>query len=30
MDLQCTIDGGDLWIGNGQSTVELTPSLRQG
>ena len=30
MDLQCTIDGGDLWLGNGQSTVELTPSLRQG
>ncbi len=29
MDLQCTIDGGDLWIGNGRTTVELAPSPRQ-
>ncbi|WP_295402540.1 YaeQ family protein [uncultured Thiocystis sp.] len=29
MDLQCTIDGGQVWIGNGQTTVELTPTVRQ-
>ncbi|MBK1716401.1 YaeQ family protein [Thiocystis violacea] len=30
MDLQCTIDGGQVWIGDGQRTVELNPTLRQG
>ncbi len=30
MDLQCTIDGGDVWIGNGRVTVELAPATRQG
>ncbi|MBK1724624.1 YaeQ family protein [Thiocystis violacea] len=29
MDLQCTLDGGQVWIGNGQSMVELTPTIRQ-
>ncbi|NEX22411.1 YaeQ family protein [Thiorhodococcus mannitoliphagus] len=29
MDLQCTLDGGQVWIGNDQSTVELTPTIRQ-
>ncbi len=29
MDLQCTLDGGQMWIGNGRATVELTPSVRQ-
>jgi uncharacterized protein YaeQ len=29
MDLQCTLDGGQVWIGNGRTTVELTPSIRQ-
>jgi uncharacterized protein YaeQ len=30
MDLQCTIADGTLWIGNGETTVELTPTVRQG
>jgi uncharacterized protein YaeQ len=30
MDLQCTIDGGQVWIGNGRATVEVTPAIRQG
>jgi uncharacterized protein YaeQ len=30
MDLQCSIDGGQVWIGNGNTTVELTPTLRLG
>ncbi|WP_093032751.1 YaeQ family protein [Thiocapsa roseopersicina] len=29
MDLQCTIDGGEVWIGNARETVALTPRLRQ-
>lgn len=29
MDLQCTLDGGQVWIGNGRLTVELTPAVRQ-
>lgn len=29
MDLQCTLDGGQVWIGDGSTTVELTPSVRQ-
>jgi uncharacterized protein YaeQ len=29
MDLQCTIDGGEVWIGNGRETVALTPRLRK-
>jgi len=29
MDLQCTIDGGQVWISIGESTVELTPTVRQ-
>ena len=29
MDLQCNIDGGQVWIGNGETTVEMTPTLRQ-
>jgi uncharacterized protein YaeQ len=29
MDLQCTLDGGQVWIGNGRTTVELTPTVRQ-
>ncbi len=29
MELQCTLDGGQVWIGNGRSTVELTPTIRQ-
>ena len=29
MDLQCTLDGGQVWIGNGLTTVELTPAIRQ-
>ena len=29
MELQCTLDGGQVWIGNGQLTVELTPTVRQ-
>ncbi len=28
MDLQCTIDGGQIWIGTGSTTVELTPINR--
>lgn len=30
MDLQCSIDGGHIWIGNAGTTVELTPTSRQG
>jgi len=30
MDLQCTLDGGDVWIGSGRVTVELAPAARQG
>jgi uncharacterized protein YaeQ len=29
MDLQCTIDGGEVWIGNGRETVALSPSIRK-
>lgn len=29
MDLQCSIDGGQVWIGNGEITVELSPTPRQ-
>lgn len=29
MDLQCTIDGGEVWIGNGRETAALTPSIRK-
>ncbi|HSO83067.1 YaeQ family protein [Thiocapsa sp.] len=29
MDLQCTIDGGEIWIGNGRETVALTPRIRK-
>ena len=29
MDLQCTIDGGEVWIGNGRETVGLIPRLRR-
>lgn len=29
MDLQCTLDGGQIWINAGQTTVELTPIIRQ-
>jgi uncharacterized protein YaeQ len=28
MDLQCSIDGGEVWIGNGRTTLEITPALR--
>ena len=29
MDLQCTLDGGQVWITAGRTTVELTPTIRQ-
>ncbi len=29
MDLQCSIDGGQVWIGNGKTTVALAPAVRQ-
>lgn len=29
MNLQCTLDGGQLWIGNERTTIALTPRLRQ-
>ncbi|EXJ17022.1 YaeQ family protein [Imhoffiella purpurea] len=29
MDLQCTLDGGQVWIGNADTTVEITPTIRQ-
>ncbi|UHD18060.1 YaeQ family protein [Thiocapsa bogorovii] len=29
MDLQCTIDGGEVWIGNERETVALSPRLLQ-
>ena len=29
MDLQCSIDGGEVWIGNGVESVALTPSVRK-
>ncbi len=29
MDLQCTIDGGQVWISTGESMVELTPTVWQ-
>ena len=29
MEMQCTLDGGQVWLGNGQITVELTPTVRQ-
>ncbi|MGB5734011.1 MAG: YaeQ family protein [Thiohalocapsa sp.] len=29
MEIQCTLDGGQIWIGNDQVTVELTPTIRQ-
>jgi uncharacterized protein YaeQ len=29
MDLHCTIDGGQLWITLGETTIELTPTVRQ-
>ena len=28
MELQCTIDGGEVWIGNGRMSVELAPTPR--
>jgi uncharacterized protein YaeQ len=30
MDLQCSIDGARVWIGNARTTVELAPRVRQG
>lgn len=30
MDLQCSIDGSHVWIGNTVTTIELTPTARQG
>lgn len=29
MTLQCTLDGGQVWLGNGRVTAELTPTWRQ-
>lgn len=28
MELQCTIDGGEVWIGNARASVALAPALR--
>lgn len=29
MDLQCTIDGGECWIGDGGDTLEILPEIRK-
>jgi uncharacterized protein YaeQ len=29
MDLQCTLDGGHIWIGSPSASVEVTPTWRQ-
>ncbi|EGV32481.1 YaeQ family protein [Thiorhodococcus drewsii AZ1] len=29
MELQCTLDSGQMWLGNADSTVEISPTVRQ-